>query len=62
MNTIPGYVDPYTASLAASAYGMVSKALVEKKDKAIEARIEKLNKEQKEKVNPSEPGSFSCYA
>ena len=62
MSNITGYVDPYTASLAVAAYGAVYNAAAEKKDRSIEARIKKLNKAQKEKVNPSEPGSFSCYA
>ena len=62
MNGIPGYIDPYTASIAVAAYGSISQVLNEKKDESIAARIKKLNKEQKEKVNPSEPGQFSCYA
>ena len=62
MNGIPGYVDPYTASIAIAAYGSISKLQSEKNDKSVEARIKKLNEDRKKKVNPSEPGRVSCYA
>jgi hypothetical protein len=59
----PGYVDPYTASLAIAAYGkLVIEMQDTKKEVSISAKIDKLNREQKEKVAPSEPGRFSCYA